>query len=69
MGTFLPKQFLELAGLPVLVHTLKAVAAVEDIVEIILVAPPDYRAQIEELIDRYQLTKVKAVVRGGRLRQ
>jgi len=70
MGSPTPKQFLTLRGLPVLVHTLRAIEAAQAVSVIVLVAPPsdlDYCRQ--EIVERHGLTKVLRVVPGGAERQ
>jgi len=68
MGLADPKQFLELAGTPMLVHTVRALQLSTLIDCIVLVVPLDHLARSRELVTRYQLDNVK-VVAGGRLRQ
>jgi 2-C-methyl-D-erythritol 4-phosphate cytidylyltransferase/2-C-methyl-D-erythritol 2,4-cyclodiphosphate synthase len=64
------KQYLLLDHLPVLVHTLKAFQQAKIIDEIILVLPPDDVASAQkQLINKYGLTKVTAVIAGGKERQ
>ncbi len=69
MGQPLPKQFCNLAGIPILVHTLRAFQQVAAIETIILVAPADYLELAKQLVEDYGLDKVSGVVAGGRLRQ
>jgi 2-C-methyl-D-erythritol 4-phosphate cytidylyltransferase/2-C-methyl-D-erythritol 2,4-cyclodiphosphate synthase len=69
MGTDLPKQFLEVAGMPVLVHTVKAVQRASSIKTIIIAVPADHVDQVWELVDRYDLSLVAKVVAGGLTRQ
>ncbi len=64
------KQYLLLDDVPVLVHTLKVFQQAKVIDEIILVLPPDDVASAQEqLINKYGLTKITAVVAGGKERQ
>jgi 2-C-methyl-D-erythritol 4-phosphate cytidylyltransferase / 2-C-methyl-D-erythritol 2,4-cyclodiphosphate synthase len=64
------KQYLLLDHVPVLIHTLKAFQRAKVIDEIILVLPPDDVASAQkQLINKYDLTKVTAVVAGGKERQ
>lgn len=60
-----PKQFLELHGKPILVYTLEQFQKSNRIDGIILVMLESWVEYSEELIDKYRLTKVKAVVPGG----
>ena len=64
------KQYLLLAGVPVLVHTLKVFQQAEIIDEIILVLPPDdVPSAQKQLINKYGLAKVKDIVASGKERQ
>ncbi len=53
MGTPVPKQFLELKGKPVLVHTVETFLRAFPDIEIILVLAPDFILQGSDLIKRY----------------
>jgi 2-C-methyl-D-erythritol 4-phosphate cytidylyltransferase/2-C-methyl-D-erythritol 2,4-cyclodiphosphate synthase len=64
------KQFLLLDGLPILVHTLKVFQESKDIDDIIVAVPPDELVSVrQELIEKYNLTKVMTTVAGGTQRQ
>jgi len=69
MGQDLPKQFLELAGLPVLVHTLKALHRVSSLSTIIIAAPAEHLEYVGGLVKKFDLDKVSHIVAGGRTRQ
>lgn len=60
-----PKQFLELHGKPILVYTLEQFQRHREIDSIILVMLKEWIGYSRELIDRYRLDKVSAVVPGG----
>lgn len=65
-----PKQFLPLAGKPVLAHTLTVLAACSLIDAIILMTDSEYVSFCrDELIPAYNLRKIKAVLPGGAERQ
>jgi len=69
MGGDTPKQFLELDGAPILLHTLRRLASCEAITEIILAARAD---EIEKLEARCRVEKFRQpvrVVKGGVTRQ
>jgi 2-C-methyl-D-erythritol 4-phosphate cytidylyltransferase/2-C-methyl-D-erythritol 2,4-cyclodiphosphate synthase len=68
MGLETPKQFCLLAGVPLLVHTVRAFAQVADIAAIIVAAPADYVDRTRELLTRHGLPQA-TVVAGGQLRQ
>lgn len=69
MGTSTPKQFSELLGVPLLIHTIRAFRQVPAITAIIVVAPAQHRALTCDLLARYQLADHCTVVSGGKLRQ
>src|SRR5699024_2857198 len=60
-----PKQFLEIHGRPVIVHTLDVFQQHPDIDSIAVAILPEFRDYLERLVKRYELTKVQWVVDGG----
>ena len=60
-----PKQFLELHGKPILVYTLEQFNNHIDIDGIILVVLKKWVSNCYQLVDRFDLNKVKAIVAGG----
>lgn len=60
-----PKQFLEIYGKPVIVHTLDVFQRHPEIDGIAVAILPEYREYLERLAKRYELTKVKWIVDGG----
>lgn len=66
MGADRPKQFLLLAGLPVLMHTLNRFAPHVD--AIVLVLPTDHHAYWQELCRKYDFSVSHRVVAGGNTR-
>lgn len=69
MGLACPKQFLELAGMPILIHTVLALQRSSCITTIIIVVPGDYLGQTRDLLRDYGLDRATRVVSGGRTRQ
>ncbi|MFZ5762852.1 MAG: 2-C-methyl-D-erythritol 4-phosphate cytidylyltransferase [Thermodesulfobacteriota bacterium] len=69
MGLAEPKQFVVLAGLPLLIHTLRAFSATPAISAIVVAAPPAEIPRTEALIREYGIAKIHAVVAGGTTRQ
>ena len=65
MGSGLPKQFLEVAGKPVIIHTLNIFEEHDEIDRIYIACKADYIPRLKRLIDRYRITKVAGVVPGG----
>ena len=60
-----PKQFLELHGKPIIIYTLEHFEQHEQIDEIIVVCVAGWIDYCRELLKKYQITKVKAVIPGG----
>ena len=60
-----PKQFLELHGKPILVYTVEEFNNHPEIDGIILVILESWISYCEELVARFHLDKVKAVIAGG----
>lgn len=70
MGGHIPKQFLSLGGVPILVHSLRVLEAVPAITYIILAVPETEREYcLDEIVTRYQISKVTKIVAGGERRQ
>ena len=67
MGSAIPKQFLELAGVPVLIRTLMAFDAVDEIDHLVLVLPEQYFSYFREL--GYKPEKPLVLVPAGKERQ
>jgi 2-C-methyl-D-erythritol 4-phosphate cytidylyltransferase len=68
MAGELPKQFIELAGVPILFHTLRAFEQCDLIQEIIVVLPALETATFLSLANKYSLRKLAKVVPGGATR-
>lgn len=69
MGLAMPKQFAKLAGIPILVHAIRAFQDAPSINAIIVVAPERFLEQTKKLIDDHGLSSVTTVVTGGARRQ
>lgn len=65
MGADIPKQFIKIAGMPVLAHTLKIFERHQLVDEIIVVANGDFMEETKVLIRQYGITKGVEVVGGG----
>ena len=63
-----PKQFLELAGTPILFHTLRTFEQCDAIQEIIVVLPAQESAAFLSLANKYRFRKLAKVVPGGATR-
>jgi 2-C-methyl-D-erythritol 4-phosphate cytidylyltransferase len=65
-----PKTYLQLAGKPILIHTLEVFEKVPEVKEVLVVVhPEDLEFCQEEVIDPYPLKKVLRLVPGGKERQ
>jgi len=65
MGADIPKQFIEIDGVPVLAHTLRIFQGHSLVDSIILVANRDFIQETNALCERFSIGKVMAVVAGG----
>jgi len=69
MGTRIQKQYLELAGKPILYHALMPFQQAELIDEIVLVVGKGQEEYCKtEIVEKYHITKVHAIVEGGKER-
>ena len=68
IGGKLAKQFIELAGTPIIVHTLNPFEQCEVIQEIILVLPERDTTGFLEIGQKYRLRKLAKIVPGGTTR-
>jgi len=69
MGGDTPKQFLELDGVPILLHTIRRLASCDAITDIILATRADEVARLEELCRNEKFRQPVRVVKGGATRQ
>ncbi|MCX6326182.1 MAG: 2-C-methyl-D-erythritol 4-phosphate cytidylyltransferase [Bacteroidia bacterium] len=68
MGAEIPKQFLELAGKPVLMHTIERFKSFNDAIEIITVLPENQLRFWIDLQKKYSFTVPHTLVKGGSAR-
>ena len=70
MGGEMPKQYLLLAGVPILAHTIRAFQHSPLVDEIFLVVPESDVAEVErDIVRRYEFSRVSLVIAGGKERQ
>ena len=69
MGGETPKQFLELDGAPILLHTLRRLASCDAITEIIVATRADEVQRIEDRCRQEKFRQPVRVVKGGATRQ
>ena len=65
MGAELPKQFIEVEGKPIIIHTLDIFEYSPVVDEIYVACKEEYIDDLEGLIARYNISKAKSVVNGG----
>ena len=65
MGTEVPKQFLPIAGKPVLMHTISRFHAYDEHLKVILVLPKEQREYWRELCEEYHFTEDYQLADGG----
>ena len=68
-GKATPKQYLSLAGKPMIVHILENIDRLDAIDETIIVCHPDYETTIKNYLSEYRITKKTIIVCGGETRQ
>lgn len=66
VGADKPKQFVEVLGKPVIVYTIEAFQKHPEIDKIEVVCIEEYMDYLKELIQKYNLDKVKWITKGGK---
>lgn len=61
----LPKQFLEVHGKPIIVHTIEIFESHPEIDAIVVVCVKEWLDYMKQLVTKFALDKVKVVVQGG----
>lgn len=65
LGSELPKQFLEVDGKPIIVHTLEHFSHHEQVDGIVVVCKEDYISLCRQILEKYHISKVYDVIPGG----
>ena len=68
LGGNRPKQFLELDGIPVIIHTLRQFDRCREIDEVVTVLPAEETAGFQSLAQQFGLRKLARVIAGGETR-
>ena len=68
-GGEIPKQFIELKGKPIIIHTIEKFSRIPVVESIVIPVHSEWFTYTKELIAKYDLPKVKDVVVGGKERQ
>ena len=69
MNTSVPKQFLDLAGKPVVIHTVEKFEKNGYVDEIVIVCHKDHISRLESLLEKYPFKKIAKITPGGATRQ
>jgi len=69
MSADLPKQYIELAGKPILVHTLEQLQRCEAVDGVVVTASPEWETAILQWKEKFSLSKLLAIAPGGENRQ
>lgn len=62
----LPKQFLKLYGKEIIIYTLEHFEKHKEIDAIVIACVEEWISFLDELVDKYQLKKIKKIVSGGK---
>jgi len=68
LGGNRPKQFLELDGIPIIIHTLRQFERSREIDEVVAVLPAEETAGFQSLAQQFGLRKLSRVIAGGETR-
>jgi 2-C-methyl-D-erythritol 4-phosphate cytidylyltransferase len=69
LGSRVPKQFLPLAGIPILQRTVVLFASLRSVDEIVITSPKEYIPRLRRLLERVGCRKILSIVAGGKERQ
>jgi 2-C-methyl-D-erythritol 4-phosphate cytidylyltransferase / 2-C-methyl-D-erythritol 2,4-cyclodiphosphate synthase len=69
MNAGTPKQFLEVAGKPILLHTIERILSIEEIIQIVIALPPEHIPAAEAILRRQPLRVEARCIAGGATRQ
>jgi 2-C-methyl-D-erythritol 4-phosphate cytidylyltransferase len=68
LGGERPKQFLELGGIPIIIHTLRQFERCREIHQVVVVLPAEQTAGFPSLAHQFELKKFARAVSGGETR-
>lgn len=69
MGSDIPKQFIDIYGKPMIIHTIESFDVNSEIDKIIVVCKDEWQEDLKIWIRKYGLNKVTNIVNGGSTRQ
>lgn len=65
MGAALPKQYIELRGKPVLIHTLERFKSFDPDMNVVVVLAPDHKEFWEDMAESHEIARGLSVAMGG----
>ena len=65
MDSSMPKQFLEIKGKPIIAHTIENFQKCRDIDNILIVCVKEWKEYLDDIVEKYELSKVSWIVEGG----
>jgi 2-C-methyl-D-erythritol 4-phosphate cytidylyltransferase len=68
-GEAIPKQFVKLAGIPIIIWTLRILRTLPDIQSVIIPTAKDWIEYLEKIIAEYRIQKTVHIIEGGNERQ
>lgn len=69
MQQSIPKQYMLLAGKPMVMHVLDKIDTIEDIEKIVIVCADEYRLPLDLMMEQYQICKPIVYAKAGESRQ
>jgi 2-C-methyl-D-erythritol 4-phosphate cytidylyltransferase/2-C-methyl-D-erythritol 2,4-cyclodiphosphate synthase len=69
MNAGVPKQFLQIAGKPILLHTIETISSLQEVTQIIIALPPEHIAEAEAILRRHPMRMEVRCIPGGPNRQ
>jgi 2-C-methyl-D-erythritol 4-phosphate cytidylyltransferase / 2-C-methyl-D-erythritol 2,4-cyclodiphosphate synthase len=69
MNSTVPKQFLKIAGKPILLHTISGIAAIEEVAQIIIALPAEHIPEAQSILKQQPVRLEVQCVPGGSSRQ
>lgn len=66
MGADVPKQFLEVDGMPIIIYSIENFQRNPQIEKIVVVCVKDWIEKLKSIVEAYSLTKVQWIIEGGK---
>jgi 2-C-methyl-D-erythritol 4-phosphate cytidylyltransferase/2-C-methyl-D-erythritol 2,4-cyclodiphosphate synthase len=69
MNSSVPKQFIEISGKPILIHTIESLSSIKELTQIVIALPPEHIPDAEAILRKQQMQIEIRCVPGGPNRQ